>query len=70
MFSLGGNYVFFTFVRAFWLQVTIINLSSPIGASLLNIGTRLCSQRTASSSSDYREKIRWRRKFGWKLTEI
>ena len=40
--------------------VTIIDLSSPVEASLYNIGTRLCSQRTTSSSSKCREMIRWR----------
>jgi len=47
----------------YYLQVTIIDLSSPIGASLYNIGTRIRSQRTTSSSSKCREKIRWRRLF-------
>ena len=62
----------------YYFQVTIIGLSSPLGASLYNIGTRLCSQRTTSFSSKCSEKIRWRRifinkgyegkqknKFGW-----
>ena len=40
----------FTWNR-YYLQVTIIDLSSPLGASLYNIGTRLCSQRTTSSIS-------------------
>jgi len=44
--------MFFTFLRGMWyyLQVTIIVIGSPIGASLCNIGTRLCSQRTTLSS--------------------
>jgi len=39
--------MFFTFLRGIWyyLQVAIIYLSSPLVASLYNIGTRLCSQR-------------------------
>ena len=49
-------YVYFGII----LQVTIIDLSSPLGASLYNIDTRLCYQRTSSSSSKCREKIRWR----------
>jgi len=65
MFSLRGNYDLGTILRGIWyyLQVTIIDLSSPIGASLYNIGTRIRSQRTTSSSSKCREKIRWRRLF-------
>ena len=65
MFSLRGNYVFLYILRGIWwyLQVTIIDLSSPIGASLYNIGTRICSQRTTSSSSKCRGKIRWQRHF-------
>ena len=39
----------------YYFQVTIIGLSSPLGGSLYNIGTRLCSQRTTSSSSKSRE---------------
>ena len=44
-----------------YLQDTIIDLSSPIGASLYNIGTTIRSQRTTSSSSKCREKIRRQR---------
>ena len=42
----------------YYFQVTIIGLSSPLVASLYNIGTRLCSQRTTSSSSKCREKMK------------
>jgi len=57
--------MFFYILYGIWyyFQVTIIGLSFPLGASLYNIGTRLCSQRTTSSSSMCREKIRWRRLF-------
>jgi len=47
----------------YYLQVTIIDLSSPIGASLYNIGKRIRSQHTTSSSSKCREMTRWRRLF-------
>ena len=57
MFSLRGNYDFCTCLREHYLQVIII------GASLYNICTRLRSQRTTSSSSKCREKIRWRLPF-------
>ena len=55
----------FYILRGIWyyFQVTIIGISSPLGASLYNISTRLCSQRTTSSSSKCRENIRWRRLF-------
>ena len=45
--------MFFYILCGIWyyFQVTIIGLSSPLGASLYNIGMRLCSQRTTSSSS-------------------
>ena len=71
LFSLCGNYVLFTLLRGIWyyLQVTVTNLSSLVGASLYNIGTRLCSQRTTSSSSKCMEKIRWRRLFIYKEYE-
>ena len=51
MFSLRGNYDVCTFLHGIWyyLQVT------PLGTSLYNSGTRLCSQRTTSSCSKYRE---------------
>jgi len=41
---------FFTFYGDFgiFLQVTIVDISSPIGASLYNIGTILCSTSLAS----------------------
>ena len=52
----------FTWNR-YYLQVTIIDLSSPLGALLYNIGTRLCSQRRTSSISKCRVKIRWWRLF-------
>ena len=63
MFSLRGKYGSFYILRGIWyyFQVTIIALSSPLGALLYNIGTRLCSQRTKSSRSKCREKKRWRR---------
>ena len=59
------NFEFCTFLRGIWyyLQVSIIDNKSPIGASLYNIGTRISSQRTTSSSSKCREDIRWRRLF-------
>jgi len=65
MFSLCGNYDLCTFLRGIWyfLQVTIIDLSSPIGVSIYNTGARICSQRTMSSCSKCKEKIRWRRLF-------
>ena len=78
-----GKYVFLHFT---YFQVTIIGLSSPLGASLYTIGTRFCSQRSTSFSSKCRETVRWRRlfinkgyegkqkvnnrKFVWNLTEI
>jgi len=75
--------MFFTLLRGIWCYLQV-DLSSPLRASLYNIGMRLWSQRTTSSSSKYREKIRWRRlfvkneyegkqnhrKFGWILKEI
>jgi len=65
MFCLGGNSDFCTFLCGicYYLQVTIIDLSSPIGASLYNIGTRIRSQRTTSSSSKCKDKRRWQRLF-------
>ena len=53
MFSFRRNYGVFLHWNTWNLEpgVTIIDLSSPIEASLYNIGTRLCSQRTTSSSS-------------------
>jgi len=66
MFSLFGTCVgLFYLLRGIWyyLLVTTTNLSSPLGASLYNIGTRLCCQRTTSSSSKCKEKVRWRRLF-------
>ena len=80
MFSLHGNYVFLHFT---WNLVLFT--SYPVGASLYNIDTRLCSQCTTPSSFKCMEKIRWRRlfidngyeekqtkirKFGYILTEI
>jgi len=62
MFFLRGKYVL---SHCMWnlVLVSIIGLSSPLEDSLYNIGTRLCSQRTTSSSFKCREKIRWRRLF-------
>jgi len=51
----------FTFLHFMWNLVLFS--SYPLGASLYNICTLLCSQRTTSSSFKCREKIRWRRLF-------
>ena len=63
MFSLRGNYDFVEIYVEFSIiyKLPYIVISSPVGASLYNIGTILCSQRTTSSSSKCRKKIRWRR---------
>jgi len=60
MFCLRGNSDFCTFLCGicYYLQVTIIDLSSPIGASLYNIGTRIRSQRTAFMREKHHKNTR------------
>ena len=64
--------VFLTWKLCFWYIFTwnlvlftsnYIDISSPIGASLYNIGTRIRSQRTTSSSCKCTKELRCRRLF-------
>jgi len=56
---------FFTCLHGIWyyLQVAIIDLCSPLGASLYKIDTRLCYHIMTLSSSKCKEKITWQRLF-------